>query len=177
MVRGGNLRGISRGEGKSQGKPMERCGTAAGACIRFPPVSWALHGGSLYHNPTPAGGTFRFWERMGLTPVSPRPPCPCDLSPVSMAEPVLGPTELAWRIVPLDGRAPRQGTSHGMPCLCPQSLPLQTPFLPQTGQSRGPWGGWGAVPGDPGQGWPPCMAALASAQVQGEVLPSSWVKL
>lgn len=38
-------------------------------------------------------------------------------------------------------------------------------------------GRWGAAPGDSGQACPLSMALLALAQVQGEVLPSSKVKL
>lgn len=36
---------------------------ADGAGVLLLPASWALRGGSIYCNPTPAGGKFRLWRR------------------------------------------------------------------------------------------------------------------
>lgn len=140
----------------------------------------------IYHKPTPAGGKFRHGgEGEQLIPLPPRPPCPCDLTPVSMAEPLpcvrlshVGPTKLVqtwpWRIGPLDG--------HSVLPPPVLSLPLQIPFLyPDITAPR--ILGWCLmqVGGEQFHGTQDkhfcSMATLPSADVQDDMLPSSWVKL
>lgn len=111
---------------------------------------------------------------MSLKPLLRRPLCPCDLTPVSAAEPLprarLSRTdpEMGMKDSPAAPAPPPCGSRLLVPSgsLSPAQYSNQE-WLPRAfGLERDAGRMGGTIPGDPGKAHPPFLATLASTQVR-----------